>query len=234
MASPVMRLSAALLVVKAMPVMMSKHWRPRLAWPKRTSWHCTVARLEANRGSREARTMASDQLSDPVSIAFRLTGHGWASFTLRIGQASIEVGEFGYCTDALGDLVRAALMIATSGRFAEASFDGEPREWRLLIGTNYDVGLASGRLPVRVKTFPHAGLRSPEAEGEQIFEVDADLDQFCRAVEKAAQAVWDQHGAHGYNEAWTPIIAAFPLRALQALKAALATQEPALPAARNS
>jgi hypothetical protein len=76
--------------------------------------------------------MAIDEISDPVSIAFRLTGHGWARFTLRIGHAAIEVGAFGYCTDALGDLVRAALMIATSGRYAEASFDGEPREWRLL------------------------------------------------------------------------------------------------------
>jgi hypothetical protein len=33
-------------------------------------------------------------------------------------------GEFGYCTDALGDLVRAALMIVTSGRYAVVTFDG--------------------------------------------------------------------------------------------------------------
>jgi hypothetical protein len=85
---------------------------------------------------------------------------------------------------------------------------------------------------VRVKIFPHSGR--PEYEGELIFEADADSDQFCRVVEKAAQSVWDQYVADGYNAAWMPIIAAFPFRALQALKTALETREPTLPTARDS
>jgi len=69
----------------------------------------------------------------PVSINYDLGRHGWSNFKLTVGDVAVEVGPFGYCTDALGDLVRAALMLATSDYRAEVSFDGEPREWRLVI-----------------------------------------------------------------------------------------------------
>jgi hypothetical protein len=86
-------------------------------------------------------------MSEKVCIQYELGQHGWSSFRLIIGVASIVVGPFGYCTDALGDLVRAALMIATSGVRAEVSFDAEPMEWRLIAGPYWDstrqIGLTS-------------------------------------------------------------------------------------------
>jgi len=164
-------------------------------------------------------------VSDAVSIDYQLGKHWWSSFQLSVGTASVAVGPFGYCTDALGDLVCAALMIATSGDRAEVSFDAEPMEWRLIAGSYWDAaqpGWTDFRL--RVLKFPHlAG--SPEAEGDKVFEAQCAADSFVHAVLTAAQEVWDEHGVEGYDEAWGGP-RGFPLRAFTALKAAISVQEP--------
>ena len=79
-----------------------------------------------------------EAMSEKVCIQYELGKNGWSNFRLNVGTASVVVGPFGYCTDALGDLVRAALMIASSGWRAEVSFDGEPMEWRLIVGPYWD------------------------------------------------------------------------------------------------
>jgi hypothetical protein len=146
-------------------------------------------------------------MSQKVCIQYELGQHGWSSFRLNIGAASVVVGPFGYCTDALGDLVRAALMIATSGSRAEISFDAEPMEWRLIAGTQS----SWTDFHVRVLTFPYA--------------LECSAESFVRAVLGAAQAVWDEYGSDGYDKAWGGPCG-FPLRALHALKAAISVQEP--------
>ena len=92
-------------------------------------------------------------MSEEVSIDYQLGQHGWSRFRLTVGTASITVGPFGYCSDALGDLVRAALMIATSGLRAEVPFDGEPTEWRLIIGCYWDGPGTSNHLASQSITF---------------------------------------------------------------------------------
>lgn len=68
-----------------------------------------------------------------VSITYDLGKHGGSSFKLTLGDKTLDIGPFGYCSDALGDLIRAALVLATSGYRAEVCFDGEPYEWRLFV-----------------------------------------------------------------------------------------------------
>ncbi len=164
----------------------------------------------------------------PVFINYIIKEHGWASFRLKVEETEVEVGEFGYCTDALGDLVRAALMIATSGRYVSVSFDGEPFEWRLLLGTDWSSEIAPRKIQIRVKTFPDIGLRTAEGQGVLIFDKETTPDAFGRAVLVAAETIWQQYGPDGYNQAWRSILNGFPLRALHALKIALAVQEPVL------
>ena len=65
-------------------------------------------------------------MTDAVRIDYQLGKNGWSHFQLNVGTDSVVVGPFGYCTDAPGDLVRSALVIATSGLRAEVSFDAEP------------------------------------------------------------------------------------------------------------
>jgi hypothetical protein len=48
-----------------------------------------------------------DAVTEVVSIDYQLGKNGWSNFQLSVGTASVVVGPFGYCTDALGDLVRS-------------------------------------------------------------------------------------------------------------------------------
>ena len=66
-------------------------------------------------------------MAETVCIDYQLGKNGWSRFQLSVGTASVVIGPFGYCTDALGDLVRAALMIATTGLRAEVRFDAYAR-----------------------------------------------------------------------------------------------------------
>ena len=97
-------------------------------------------------------------MTDAVRIDYQLGKNGWSHFQLNVATDSIVVGPFGYCTDALGDLVRAALVIATSGLRAEVSFDAEPMAWRLIVGP-YPALYGWTDFSLRVLTFPDASVR---------------------------------------------------------------------------
>jgi hypothetical protein len=154
-------------------------------------------------------------LPEAVSINYQLGQHGWSEFQLTVGTASVVVGPFGYCSDALGDLVRAALMIATSGFQAEVLFDGEPREWRLMIGSYADT-IQPKWLDFRLRVID---------QGVTTFEAPCEADAFVHAVLSAAQGIWDEHGIDGYDRIWGGP-KGFPLRAMSALKTAVSILEP--------
>ncbi|HKP77753.1 MAG TPA: hypothetical protein VJU34_01360, partial [Phenylobacterium sp.] len=78
--------------------------------------------------------MSEDQ---GVAVTFDLRTHGWATCLLKIGNAELLMDGISYTTDVLGDLVRAALMIASGGQQAACSFDREPAEWRLLLSRQW-------------------------------------------------------------------------------------------------
>lgn len=160
-------------------------------------------------------------MTDEVAIEYQLGQHGWSQFRLTVGDASTVVGEFGYCTDALGDLVRAALLVATSGTRAEVSFDGEPTEWRLIVTANSP----KPQISISVRLFSTLDPHRPDWEGEKLLEARSTGDSFARAVRDAAQSIWDEYGATGYNTAWGGPCG-FPLRALTALNAVLSVAEP--------
>jgi hypothetical protein len=158
-----------------------------------------------------------------VALSYELGEAGWASFSLKVGAKSIYVGTFGYCTDGLGDLVRAALEIATGSWRAEALFDGEPEAWRLRLQRDWSTpGVRT--LMVGVDQLDDISLAA-ERPGAELFSVSCDADAFAQAVAEGAEAVWRDHGAEGYNRLWNGLNQGFPLRALTALKAALATEE---------
>ncbi len=155
-----------------------------------------------------------------VSITYDLGRHGWSSFKLTVGRNVLNIGPFGYCTDALGDLVRAALLLATSDYRAEVRFDGEPYEWRLVVDEGW-----KPELRLRVLTFDDGFAEQPEVDGKLEIEGQVTADDFARAVQHVAQGIWDTYGADGYNQAWTGQ-RGFPLRGLRALETALSYAEP--------
>ena len=171
---------------------------------------------------------------DPVSMNYKMQKHGRASLTLTVGTSHVEIAEFGYCTDAIGDLIRAALPMATGASFTFVSPDGEPREWRILVGAEECWSPRSKLVPLQVRTFPEAGARQVANKGSIIFEAEVHRDGFARAVLAAALKVLELHGVDEYARACDFAFADYPLRALRAFETALSTMEPDLPVPGNA
>src|SRR6476469_1808307 len=68
-----------------------------------------------------------------VRFQYLLDHHGWATLGVEIGDQAFEFKDFGNTTDGLGDLVRAALQIATGDSYAGVIFDGEPHRYGLAV-----------------------------------------------------------------------------------------------------
>jgi hypothetical protein len=154
-----------------------------------------------------------------VSLKFEIIGEGWGDLVLNIGSQSFRMDGISYTTDALGDLVRMALMIATGAWTARASFDREPIEWRFIAGNVWDEEPKQWRegFWLRIFEFEDIYNRSPDTEGHLAFEIKCGPSEFARAVYVCAQKFIVEYGAEKYDWGGNP----FPTRAIVALKAAI-------------
>jgi hypothetical protein len=167
-------------------------------------------------------------MTGAISLLYEIDQKGWAALTLTVGDQSIQIGKFGYCTDALGDLLRNALVIVTGATFATVSFDSESVEWRLILGEWWPGLPVSDLIPISIRTFPDLSDNAPEEKGLLLFENKVQRDAYGRAVLRAALDIWEGYGAKGYSKAWDFTFGRFPLRAMRALETALSTQEPVI------
>lgn len=152
-----------------------------------------------------------------VSISFDKAGSGWADVTLRVGAQHLTLDAISYTTDALGDLVRAALQIAVGGSEVTVCFDREPVEWRLTL-------LAHGQLlALRVLDFPDISDAAAEEQGRERFKAECDREAFAQAVADAAARVLADVQPNGFAR-WSDQNP-FPYRAFGALQAALVTSD---------
>jgi hypothetical protein len=157
-----------------------------------------------------------------VQIDFALSGPGWATVSLRIGQSKFTVNSASYCTDVIGDLLRGALMLVTGEWSARISFDGEPHEWRLVVTSPGDgVALQCG-CSIKVLEFANISERLPDNEGSLAFEAECKLCDFAVAVLDMSRRAMNAAGIEAYEWGSWP----FPLRAFRALEAALSTEVP--------
>lgn len=150
--------------------------------------------------------------NDTVSVEFNITGVGWAVIVLRIGAQTYTTDSLSDLTDVLGDLVRAALTLATGGN-ARVSFDGEPVETRFVLTNLLDGIKDTGSVAITILTFASYDTRQDDANGHKEFYGDCDVFAFGRAVLACAKRVeagfaWDTYP--------------YPARAVHALEAALA------------
>jgi hypothetical protein len=179
-------------------------------------WHFTRESLF----SRQWRNLINTQVEDAdFRIELDLQDHGWAYCSITTSEGRFQIGSFGDCTDAFGDLVRAGLLIATGAYAAQVSFDGEPMEWRLVVERRQFHPML-----VKVVTFPDIYSQSPDDDGDLLFSVQCTPDAFSKAVAVAAQALLDEIGIEGFANRWR--LTGFPLRALRALQSALPIEEP--------
>lgn len=149
-----------------------------------------------------------------LELEYNLLEHGWANFHLRCCGKEVSVGDFSYTTDALGDLVRAAISILGGARQITIRLDGEPIETRLILdqANQTDINL-------RILSFDDIYRPVPEEAGALIFEANINRLAFARAIQNAAHHVLTAHGLEGYLNSRS--YHDFPLTDLEALDLAL-------------
>lgn len=157
----------------------------------------------------ESDCLASAPEPESVSFRFQLLEGGWASLDTIIGGRTFSIPAFGYLTDGLGDLVRAALQIATGEGFVGVLFDEEPQCWGLALepaGLTHD-NRRIARLTMRDgQRFVNAGGRSDqpvwEWATEPVLDGYAYTDEFARAVQVVAAHAREQYDDKTYRQRW--------------------------------
>ena len=166
------------------------------------------------------------QVTDQISLRFELQKHGWADLYLKVDSRSLVLDSISYGTEALPDLARAALNIATGGSRAIVRFDSEPAEWRLVFTRN---PLAPGRtsLDIKILRLPDISRELPDKAGYSVLETQCDPDEFARAVLECVQGVKEKYGADGYRQRWKGGLGSecFPTEALTALETVVSMRE---------
>lgn len=154
--------------------------------------------------------------ADDAALVLRMTidDAGWGDLDVTQGATHCKIEGFSYTTDALGDLVRAALLLATGQHTATVHFDGEPMEWRLIVGPHWrDSRWQSSKL--RILIFDNIYKEAAEADGKSVLEIECDSNAFVKAVAAMTERVLSDVGETDYEQHWGM---AFPMAALRALR----------------
>ena len=166
-------------------------------------------------------------------LDFVLLGAGWASIEISAGTFKHTIEGISYTTDALDDLLRMGIDIATDKTWSMAEFDLEP-DLTVLVAETAWVENNDWILGARLSSFDGSPFYPTGISRRTIRDARRDFilpvssgDELATMFLRAGQRVLEQHGAEGYREAWGGRLA-FPLRALRALEAALSL--PANPA----
>jgi hypothetical protein len=156
-------------------------------------------------------------MSAPLHIRYALVGTGWSSCVVEHEGTHIELSA-SYLSDALGNLVKAALAIASSFRTVEFGFDEEPGEYRWVLEAN-----ENNVLRFRLLEFQDLWGYKPNAEGRLLLDASITPIVFAKAVHACAAEVLQEHGEKGYAEKWAEH--PFPTRELELLAEVIAGLE---------
>jgi hypothetical protein len=162
-----------------------------------------------------------------LEFDFALAGAGWADLTIRADRANYEIGSISYLGSALDELIRLGIDIATDRGFGFARFDHEPGSTILFAECSWwdEEAWVSGHR-ISVIDWPGIGGRDPAwcdlREAPRLFMVEVESrDAISGAILATAERILASHGVEGYSKLWRGRLG-FPVRALAALRAALA------------
>ncbi|MDR2213252.1 MAG: hypothetical protein LBE21_06475 [Pseudomonadales bacterium] len=131
-----------------------------------------------------------------LTIDYRLLDAGWAECTVQTANASQELSASDL-SDALRNLVLAAVAILAGLRSVATSFDEEPGEYRWVL--EYTGGL---EISLKILLFNELWGNKPDSEGEILIQTTCHLLEFAEAVANAASRVLEKYGIQGYAEKW--------------------------------
>lgn len=157
-----------------------------------------------------------------VALKFDLHGAGWATITLRVGDATIAFAQVSYLSDPLRDFIAAALNVAEGMGDTVELYD-EPGTWRIALCFDE---CSPWETDIDIQITAHAEFMNSEASaGDVLFHGACDADSFAQAVLAMADDVLTRIGAQEYANEWD-FRSPFPFRGHAALKAALAIPRP--------
>ena len=145
-------------------------------------------------------------------IRLDIEDHGWASVVVSYGNHSFETNGVSNLTDALGDMIRAAVDLLRRADSCRFSFDGEPMETRWVLDRD-----AVDEVRLRILQFPDIYRSSASDPGVERFSAVMAADSFARAVPREADRIHFELGEADYEKRWG--IAA-PARQLESLRTA--------------
>jgi hypothetical protein len=157
-----------------------------------------------------------------------LSGPGWASLKIEVGTEHHTIDHISYLSDALGDLVRIGIDIATDKGWSFAQFFHEPGSTILAAETGWwDDGQWVRGARLSAFAGKEFGGESPTwrtlHESARDFVVHmADRDELASLFLGCARDIFVRYGEDGYSAKWTGE-KRFPRRAVAALEAALST-----------
>ena len=158
-------------------------------------------------------------------LDFILEGAGWASIEISAGEFTRRIEGISYTTDALDDLLRMGIDIATDKGWSFAQFDHEPGATTLVAETGWwenDDPVSGARLSAFKLVPGTQGITWSvihKSARDFILPVRS-RDELATLFLRAAERVLERHGEDGYAKAWAGRLA-FPIRAMKALDAAL-------------
>jgi hypothetical protein len=130
-----------------------------------------------------------------VHFDFVVGPHGWARAKFEIGEAQLSLLA-SYMTDALGDLIRAALALAGGSSDQKVVWVEEPgcSEWVLIRDSE----------TLRVQIVHYDGLSPTHLGDLGVPELDASCStaEFLNAIYLGADAALSAHGPDRYKELW--------------------------------
>lgn len=138
----------------------------------------------------------------PLDLRFDLHDHGWADLTTTSGDNTF-VCTFGYCTDALGDLLRAAIGIATCETCVQVRLDNEPQEWLVIYQR-------------RSLDADEVDLKVLDDTGAARFEATCAIHDLVKASARMARRVLGGTSLAAYKANW--LDTDFPTKELDALE----------------
>lgn len=151
-----------------------------------------------------------------ITMEYELEGVGWARLALEAGDDRIEIGRLSHAGEPLREMLWAALAAALGRSAPDIALDHE--RWR--------TGLAFS--PDQDDLFLSATERwwiEDQAFSQSLGQVRAEPEAFAAAVRDCAAGLLSRHGVEAYDDQWRAL--GFPARALAALTAALAIDDPA-------
>jgi hypothetical protein len=159
-------------------------------------------------------------------LDFILDGAGWATLEINGDDFSRRIEGISYITDALDDLLRMGIDIATDKGWSFAQFDHEPATTILVAETGWSED-QEWKIGARLSSFsrheslPHAVTWNDVHTAKRDFVLPlSSRDELARMFLGMAERVRQRYGESDYQVKWGGRLP-FPTRAMVALKAAL-------------